>query len=215
MISLITGLAAGGLHVFAGPDHLAGLTPIAVRDPARAGRTGANWGFGHGLGVVAVGAIGLMLRSLIDFDVWSAWAEFLVGFMLIGVGAWSVIRAPTVQMHVHSHDHGQGVHQHAHAHPAKRLNHSHAALGVGFLHGMAGSGHLFGVLPALALPTGLAVVYLGSYLVAAVVAMGGFAYLLGVLLRKGGQEWMRRIMVVSGSLAIVVGVFWIIGSWPA
>ena len=215
MLSLITGLAAGGLHVFAGPDHLAALTPIAVKAPAQAGRTGANWGLGHGLGVIIIGGLGLMLRSLVDFDVWSAWAEFAVGFMLLAVGAWSILRAPTVQAHVHSHDHGHDQHEHTHTHAAKRLDHNHAAFGIGFLHGLAGSGHLFGVLPALALPTGLAVVYLGSYLVAAILGMGGFAYLLGHLLRRGGPTWVQRIMIMSGGVAIGIGVFWIVRSWPS
>lgn len=79
---------------------------------------------------------------------------------------------------------------------------------------MAGSGHLFGVIPALALPTGEAAVYLVSYLVAAVVAMGGFAYALGAMARKGGAVWVRRLMYGSGVLALGVGVVWILSSSP-
>lgn len=79
---------------------------------------------------------------------------------------------------------------------------------------MAGSGHLFGVIPALALPTGQAVVYLVSYLIAAVLAMGGFAYGLGALAKKGGALWVRRLMYGSGLLAIGVGVVWIVNSTP-
>ncbi len=201
--------------MFAGPDHLAALTPIAVRDPAQAGRTGANWGLGHGVGVVFIGVLGLMLRSLVDFATWASWAEFLVGFMLLGVGLWAIVRARRFDTHVHTHDHDGGEHEHPHAHITTGLNHSHAAFGVGLLHGMAGSGHVFGVLPALALPTGLALVYLGSYLVAAVLAMGGFAYSLGFLVRRAGPAWVRRIMYGSGVGAIVIGAIWIISSWPA
>jgi hypothetical protein len=90
MIPILTGLAAGGLHVFAGVDHLAALAPIAVEDPPKAGRTGAAWGFGHGLGVVVVGGLGLLLRGFVDVDAWSSWAEILVGFLLIGVGIWAL-----------------------------------------------------------------------------------------------------------------------------
>ena len=82
------------------------------------------------------------------------------------------------------------------------------------MHGMAGSGHLFGVVPALALPTAQAIAYLTAYLVAAVVAMGGFAYGLGVFAKRSGAEWITRLMYSSGVLAILVGVFWIFGSRP-
>ena len=44
---------------------------------------------------------------------------------------------------------------HVHAGPAwaRRLGHAHAAFCMGILHGIAGSSHFLGVLPALALPT--------------------------------------------------------------
>lgn len=214
MIPLVTGLAAGGLHVFSGPDHLAALAPIALQSPAKAGRRGAYWGFGHGLGVVIVGGVGLILRSFIDIDVWSKWAEFLVGFLLVGVGAWAIWRASRVEIHTHGHGHDEDSHDHVHSHDESGHRHDHAALGVGLLHGMAGSGHLFGVIPALALPTGQAVLYLVSYLIAAVLAMGGFAYGLGALAGRGGALWVRRLMYGSGILAIGVGVLWIFNSTP-
>jgi len=214
MIPFFTGLAAGGLHVFAGVDHMAALAPIALEDPARAGKTGAYWGFGHGVGVVIVGSIGLLLRNLIDIDSWSQWAEFAVGFILIAVGVWALVRAGRVEIHVHEHEHDDGAHAHIHTHDPSDRSHLHAALGVGIFHGMAGSGHLFGVIPALALPTGEAAIYLVAYLLAAVVAMGGFAYVLGKLADRGGPVWIRRLMYASGALAVVVGVLWVINSWP-
>lgn len=214
MIPIITGLAAGGLHVFSGVDHLAALSPIALEDPAKAGRTGAYWGFGHGLGVVIVGAIGLALRSLVDVEAWSSWAEFLVGFLLIGVGAWAILRARRMELHAHDHPHDGDSHTHIHSHPPQERSHHHAALGVGLLHGMAGSGHLFGVIPALALPVSEASVYLVAYLLGAIVAMAGFAWLLGRLVDRGGPAWVRRLMYGSGGLAVVVGVIWISSSRP-
>ena len=58
--------------------------------------------------------------------------------------------------------------------------HGHAAFSVGTLHGAAGSAHLLGILPALALPSDLAA---GAYLLlfgtGSVAAMGAFASLVG------------------------------------
>ena len=80
---------------------------------------------------------------------------------------------------------------------------------------MAGGGHLFGVLPALALPTHEAILYLLAYLVASVVAMGAFAYGIGTLARRSGDTWIKRLMYGSGALAIAVGVFWVVSTWPS
>ncbi|MFB3052141.1 MAG: sulfite exporter TauE/SafE family protein [Acidimicrobiia bacterium] len=215
MIPILTGLAAGILHVFSGVDHLAALAPIAVQDPSQAGRIGGFWGLGHGIGVTVVGGVGLLLRSLADITAWSMWAEFIVGFLLIGVGFWAIYRAGRVEIHDHPHVHDAISHRHLHPHEPDDRTHHHAALGVGIFHGMAGSGYLFGVLPALALPTTQAVIYLVAFLLASVVGMSMFAFGLGVMVRRSGSEWVTRLMYGSGVLAVVVGVFWVINSWPS
>lgn len=80
---------------------------------------------------------------------------------------------------------------------------------------MAGTGYLFGVLPALALPFTQAVIYLVAFLVASVVGMSMFAYGLGALARRTSSEWVTRLMYGSGVLALAVGVLWVINSWPS
>jgi hypothetical protein len=214
MIPILTGFAAGGLHVFSGVDHLAALAPAAVENPSNAARTGMYWGFGHGVGVLIIGGIGLILRDFVDLEAWSGWAEFLVGFLLLGIGIWAIVRSRTVDIHGHEHTHDDTAHQHLHAHDPGDQSHHHAALGVGIFHGMAGGGHLFGVLPALALPTSQAIMYLLAYLVASVLAMGAFAYGVGVLAARSGTVWVKRLMQGSGVLAVVVGLVWIVVSWP-
>ena len=79
MLALGTGLIAGTLHVVSGPDHLAALAPIAVQDRARGIRVGAIWGLGHGLGVCALGGLGIAFRQVIDVSLMSQWSERFVG----------------------------------------------------------------------------------------------------------------------------------------
>ena len=224
MFALLTGLAAGALHVVAGPDHLAALAPLAVKDRARATRIGATWGLGHGLGVAVVGGLGLLARQFIDIQWISGWSEFLVGFLLIGVGLWSLRVTARFTVHDHGHDHAReapAAHTHLHVHVGERAHdatahagHTHAAFGVGMLHGAAGTGHLFVVLPAMALPTGQAGLYLAAYLVSAVATMAGFGGALGAVARIGGPKVVRGLMGASGALAIVVGGFWLANSAP-
>lgn len=118
MLTIISGLAAGAAHVVSGPDHLAALAPIAVDQPRRALAIGARWGLGHGAGVVLLGSLGILARGVIDIDVASAWAEFSVGFVLIGVGAWALHRSRAVVIHTHGHTH-------EHCHDDEKSAHAH------------------------------------------------------------------------------------------
>jgi hypothetical protein len=220
MLALWTGLIAGSLHVVAGPDHLAALAPIAVENRARGVRVGATWGLGHGLGVCALGGLGLALRQVIDISAVSRWAELGVGLMLILIGLWSLRRATRMEVHAHTHVHDGQAHVHLHVHvdepshsePHVHRAHSHAALGVGFLHGAAGTGHLLGVVPALALSTTDAAVYILAYLVAAVGSMALFGAILGQIALRAGGRWMQRLMFAAGAGAVVIGVGWTLGN---
>lgn len=225
MLSLFTGFAAGTLHVFAGPDHLAALAPLALRERGTAVRTGAAWGLGHGTGVAVVGSLAIAARSVIDVQALSAYSEFFVGLLLIAIGFWALTRATTLVIHTHHHDHDGRAHAHehphlhtgqvAHEHPRAHARHTHAAFGVGVVHGAAGTGHIFGVLPSLALPAPQAAVYLLAYLVAAVLAMAGFGAVLGAIAGRSGARTVRALMAGSGVAAVAVGVVWLVHSWPS
>jgi len=95
----------------------------------------------------------------------------------------------------------------------RRLGHGHAAFAVGVLHGVAGSSHFFGVLPALALPTAAASFsYIAAFGVGTVAAMTLFAGAIG---RAGAATRAvphSRLMAGTGVAAIVVGCVWIAGS---
>ena len=221
MMVLLSGAVAGSMHVVSGPDHLVALTPLAVHGGKRAARVGAIWGFGHGLGVAVVAGLGVAAKGLVDVDALSAWSEFLVGIALVGLGLWAIRKAMLVTIHSHGHAHPEMAgHEHFHVHVGEEHNsdahrgHSHMALGVGMLHGAAGTGHILGVVPALALPPVDAFIFVGSYLVAAVVSMTLFAGLLSRFISDTGQLGLRRLMISSGVLAIALGLVWASQGWP-
>ena len=142
----LVGLVAGGVHVLAGPDHLAAVAPLAVNsrgeeheapEGARgAGLAGLNWGLGHSVGVAGVGLLALLLRDRLPLEALSYWSERAVGFVLIGMGVWVFLQLAGRARRVSSDP----------------TRHPHAALSIGVLHGFAGSSHLLGVLPALDRP---------------------------------------------------------------
>jgi hypothetical protein len=183
---------------------------------------GATWGLGHGSGVLALGLVAILLRQALPIEDIAGVAEWLVGLLLIGIGLWALHRGLRTWVHSHEHTHdARGPHRHFHVHVPGRLHtraahrtHSHAVLGVGFLHGAAGGGHLFGILPSLALPPVEAAVYLGCYLVSAVLAMSLFGHLLGRLSQRGGPRRMRLMMAGSGAAAMATGMVWLVVAWP-
>lgn len=219
LLAGLAGLAAGSSHVVTGPDHIAAVLPLSVGQGRRAVHVGLAWGAGHAAGVVVLAALGQVLRSWIDVEAWSAGAESMVGVLLIALGAWTLWRTRAVVVHTHDHDHDHDDHEHVHVHvadptvgtddhPEAPHTHPHSAAGFGLLHGAAGTGHLLGVLPTLALPTPVhAAAYVAGYLVAAVAVMGVVGAVAGRGLTDPGRvSWALR---ASGVAAIVVGAVWI------
>lgn len=222
--ALLTGLLAGAIHVWSGPDHLAAVAPLAVRRARRAWLSGARWGLGHSAGVAVVGLLSLLLRDLISVEWLSLWGERLVGVMLVGIGFWAFRMAARQHLHAHEHEHDGSRHVHLHTHhhahaPAQVVahEHTHAAFGIGTLHGLAGSSHFLGVLPALAFSTKLqAVAYLLAFGFGTIAAMASFSWGLGWVTVRWGTRWLlayRSLMQTAGVVAVGVGCFWIVNSW--
>jgi hypothetical protein len=89
----------------------------------------------------------------------------------------------------------------------------HASFCLGVLHGIAGSSHFFGVLPALALPTrAAALAYIAAFGVGTVFAMTAFAAAAGVAGRHAahGATAHRLMLLTAALVAIVVGGVWLV-----
>lgn len=216
MLTLITGAAAGLFHVLSGPDHLAAVAPLAAADRDRGWFAGWTWGIGHASGVVVVAVIAILLRDVLPpVDAISAWGERLVGAALIAIGFWALRRSLAIGRARHAH----GAVAHAHVHVqngpkwVRRLGHAHASFYMGVLHGVAGSSHFFGVLPALALPSrGAALAYIGAFGVGTVAAMTAFAAVVGSMGTRlhAGTSAHRAMMLTAAALAFAVGGWWLV-----
>lgn len=238
MTVIVQGLLAGAAHVLTGPDHLAGVAPLAV-DRTRRIRpsvVGAVWGLGHGLGVALLGVLGQTVLTLGQVEVASVWAERLVGLVLMAIGALAIRRARRIVVHEHVHVHadepGGEPHAHLHVHgvhdraaqephgadgreagaggDVPRHGHRHAAFGVGVVHGLAGAGHFWAVLPSLAMGPRDAAIYIGSYLAVSVLVMALFGAALGRLVTAFGTRAVPRLMTVVGVLSIAIGAGWLL-----
>ena len=222
LIAGLAGTLAGVVHVLSGPDHLAAVGLLA--NDGRSWRAGALWGLGHSAGVIGVGLLALLLRGWLPIASLSSWSERMAGVVLIGIGVWGLHRAFGARVHTHLHAHGPHVHSHTHmhahgvrpdaAHAAARHTHTHTAFAVGVLHGLAGSSHLLGVVPALALPgLSASLGYLGGFGIGTVAAMSGFALVVGRVAAgaqlRGSMAATRWLLSAWSALALIVGIAWL------
>lgn len=230
ILASLSGLIAGTVHVASGPDHLAAIAPLAAEERIGSWKIGFRWGLGHTSGVLIVGLLSILLREVLPVNLISGWAERLVGVVLIGIGLWGLNKAISARIHTHQHHHDGEIHEHIHFHPPQeegvdnekpparphknRLHkHTHTAFAVGTLHGLAGSSHFLGVLPALAFPTRTeAAVYLICFGVGTIAAMSIFSTIIGEISRRFSSGAVKAYKIVMGTLsvaAIGVGIFWL------
>lgn len=194
MFAAVAGLAAGLLHVFSGPDHLAAVAPLAADNSRAQWRTGLQWGIGHTSGVLLIASLLLIVREQLPLDAISAHSERVVGVALILVGGWGVWKASRSGFRPHGH------------------SHSGASFAMGALHGLAGSSHLFGVLPALAFATRFeSLLYLAGFGAGAIAGMSAFSAAMGLLSRTIPHRHSGSLLYASSAAALVVGGFWLVG----
>lgn len=222
-LAVISGAIAGVIHVLSGPDHLVAVAPLAARHRYGRWKAGLLWGLGHTWGVWLMAIVAIALKQVIPLDSISSLSERLVGITLIFIGIVSLRRALTLKVHYHEHEHDGIRHAHFHVHEqahdtreTPRHRHSHVPMGVGLLHGIAGSAHLVAVLPALALPSLAAgVAYVGGYGVGTIAAMTAFSWavghVVGTRLARYARAYNFALAALAGA-ALTVGVVWVIGS---
>jgi len=207
--AFFAGLAAGLLHVFSGPDHLAAVAPLveveadrpalsetlpreARRRRVEGWRTGLQWGVGHTIGVLLIACLLLLVREQLPLEAISVYSERLVGVALMLVGGWGVWKASRSGFKPHSH--------------------AGASFGMGALHGLAGSSHLFGVLPALAFATRIeAAIYLTGFGAGAIIGMTAFSAAMGLLSSRLSRRHSSGLLYASSAAALVIGGFWLVG----
>lgn len=205
LVASLAGLLAGLVHALSGPDHLSAVAPLVINEPRRRWRTGLFWGIGHSVGVWAVGLLALALRDILPVEALSSWSERLVGAVLIGVGLWGLRRAFVARL------------PHAHSEDSRHPRPGRAAMWIGGLHGLAGSSHILGLLPALALPSrGASLAYVVGFGLGAVAAMTAFSSAFGLVAVRvsargaRGNRAYQALLASFSAAAIVIGGYWLV-----
>ena len=158
MSVLTAGFIIGMRHALDG-DHLAALSVIIVEKPSiwRAAKQGALWGVGHSLTLFLVGIAVILLDLQLSVQLASL-LELLVGMMLIGLGA-DLLRRFKKQ---------------------EPRTTPHRVLGIGLMHGLAGSSALILLTLSNIQTTSLALSYIGLF---------GLGSILGMVLVSVALAW--------------------------
>lgn len=218
---LALGFLVGLAHAL-DADHVAAVAAMLGRGGSRRSvvARGAAWGIGHTAALFVICSVVVLLGLSISDRLGTA-LHLVVGVMiaLLGVKVFWGLWRDQVHIHVHEHDGVRHLHAHSHrgddsAHNASAHDHRHQVrallptLGVGLLHGAAGSAGLLVLIfasvgnKAEAL-LAFAVFGLGS-LVGMTLLTAAASYPLAYINR--GAEWMRTSLAVGiGGLAVLVG----------
>lgn len=228
-LPLFAGIVASILHVISGPDHLAAVTPLVIRTNKRAWKIGASWGIGHITGMLLIGILFLSFKEVIPVEAISDYSEQLVGMVLIVVGIWAFYRIfreksshqhPHVHtgrstfVHIHKHDHDLQHATHEHHHDKENDQNIWTALGIGFIHGLAGVAHFLLLMPVLGFEsTGESAQYIIGFAIGTLLAMTAYALILANLTKYTKQQhhslFFKGIQFAGGLFAIIIGVYWL------
>ena len=184
---LILGFLVGLKHALEA-DHLAAVASMAAGRPTPGGilRLGMAWGLGHAITLFALGSLVLLLDVSLSAGVAHA-LEFVVGVMLVLLGAdvFRRLRRERIHIHVHTHDAARPhLHAHSHRHQGSAgkpghgpHNHKHPrgfplrALLVGCMHGTAGSAALLLLVVGTMDSAWTALLYMALFGVGSIVGM--------------------------------------------
>jgi high-affinity nickel permease len=157
-------LILGARHA-SDPDHLVAVTSLVAADGGDvrgAARLGAWWGAGHAGALLVLGVPLILLKS--EMPAWlERGAETAVGVVILVLALRIVVKWARGDFRAGRHEHHTAArpvgHRHLRegrdaAHPHRYLRTRGQALGIGVLHGLAGTGAV-AVLLIAALPTQL------------------------------------------------------------
>ena len=230
-IPLITGFSGAITHVLSGPDHLAAVTPFSFEEKKKSWKIGLFWGLGHLTGMLLIGLLFLVFKEFFNLERFSGYSEFMVGFILTGIGIWAIYKAlkhinRRKIPHIHEntkpfiHIHADGITHHEHHHSPeknkseKKITNTLSAFVVGTIHGFAGIAHFILFLPVLGFSSASQIItYIIGFGFGTVFAMVSYTYILSkitdLLKAEVIDKRMKYLRILSGILAIVIGLYWI------
>jgi hypothetical protein len=210
-----------GLRHASDPDHLVAVTSLVAADGGdtrRAAGLGAWWGLGHAGALLAIGIPLIVFKTELPAGLESA-AEKAIGVVIVLLALRVIVKWVRGDFHASAHEHAEGGHDRRrhlrregggeHRHTAVRS--PAQAVGIGALHGLAGTGAVVLLLIA-ALPTQLeAALALAVFAPMSIASMAACTAAFAWVLTRPIVEPVYRTVLIPG-----LGLFGVMfGLWYA
>jgi high-affinity nickel permease len=215
-----------GLRHASDPDHLAAVTTLIASGKERTKRAAAalgfSWGLGHATSLFVFGLPIVLFKAYLPEGVQRG-AETTVGFVIIALAVWLLIRWRRGVFHAHLHVHDErGHHVHVHNHAPPRRGHPHAssrarsplqAYAIGLVHGMGGSAGVGVLLLASIHNRLIAVAALAIFAFFTAVSMALLSTGFGITLSSGRvRRSFNTVAPALGMLSLAFGVWYALGA---
>ena len=206
-----------GLRHASDPDHLVAVTSLVAAedgDTRKAARLGAWWGVGHSSALVVIGVPLIAFKA--GLPGWlEASAEKAIGVVILVLAARVIYKwaRGDYRATAHAHDEGHASRRHlrkGHTHRHVKVRTRGQAVGIGLLHGLAGTGAIVLLLIA-ALPSrleaGLALAVFAPMSIASMAALtAAFAW---VLTRPLVEPFYRSVLIPGmGAFGVMFGLWY-------
>lgn len=183
-------------------DHVVAVTTLAMHEksPRRAAWIGAIWGLGHSLTVLLFGGAMILFGWVIPHR-WGLSLEFAVAMMLIVLGVRNLIhfRSPK----------GRSPERRPHAGSDEHHHFALRPMGIGILHGLAGSAAVsLMALSAIRNPAEGAV-YLGVFGLGTVLGMSLLTAVMAVptaMFATRLRSFERSVLLATGLVSVATGL---------
>ena len=208
-----------GLRHASDPDHLVAVTSLVAADGGDtrgAARLGAWWGIGHASALIALGLPLIFLKS--ELPAWlETGAERAIGVVILVLAARVIYKWARGDFRAGAHRHEARPHRHlrrgaAADHPHRHVRSPQQAMGIGLLHGLAGTGAvvvlLIAALPGQLEAAAALAVFAPMSIVSMALCTGAFAW---VLTRPIVEPVYRTVLIPALGLFGVMFGMWYVG----
>ncbi len=186
-------------------DHITTISTLVSEHKSvrKAAMLGVAWGIGHSIALMTAGVLVLALKLTIPAAI-EAWLEFLIGALLVFLGARAIWNALKEKLHSHSHGHEGKKHAHFHYHD----KHVHT-LGIGMIHGLAGSAAVMLLVLATTQSVWEGVIYIAVFGTGTIMGMLIISVLIGLPFAAStgkARTFSGALKILVGAASIVLGI---------
>ncbi len=213
LVQSITLLGFGfilGLKHALDADHVVAVSTIVSQTKSlrKSSVFGLLWGVGHTTTLFLVGFFILTLKLVIPVKLALSF-EFLVGIVLVIMGADILIKIRREKLHLHKHEHNNKAHVHLHKHKeTNEHHHHHKSFIVGMIHGLAGSAALVLLVLSTVKSTSQGLLFILIFGVGSIAGMFVTSAIVGLpfVLTSKFDRINEGVKIAAGTISIILGL---------